>query len=333
MKIFKGFVLAIVALFVLFLIVTVFLPSRYSVERKIEIKAPQSIVYYLIDDMRNWKYWDTWWNLDTNQKRMYAGPIFGLNSKFSWSSLNKDVGKGEIEIVEEKPFEYVKLLITFGQEMQSTSTLRFMDLNEEKVLVTWKMEGDLKFLAKWFRFFLDQAIGKDFEQNLARIKKLSEEIARNSVMFFRDTFPETKIVYISDSTNMGSEEIEEKYTDAFMELMDFVQKNKLKVYGGPIAITRSHSKDFYAFDACIPVETTGDLQPTGRIKFGTIPKSYTLRTVYLGSYNGFENVYSLIFKYLQEQKLAPKGNLFEMYYTDPQIVKPEENITIIYCPI
>jgi effector-binding domain-containing protein len=332
MKVFKGLLLAIVLLFILFLIITVFLPSHYYVERKIEINAPQSIVYYLIDDLRNWKYWDTWWKLDTNQVRTFSGPIFGLNSKFAWSSRNKDVGNGEVAIIEEKPFEYVKLTITFGKEMHSTNTFRFMQLGD-KLLVNWSMEGELKFLAKWFRFFLDKAVGKDFEEGLANIKRLSEDIVKNKVVFFNDSFPETKIIFISDSTNMDPNQISQKYAKAFQELMDFSNSNNLKHTGGPIAITRSYTEKSYVFDACLPVENPDTLTTTGRVKIGTIPAHYVLRAVYLGSYDGFEEVYSQINQYLAKHQLTPKWNFFEMYYTDPTLVKPNENITIIYCPI
>lgn len=333
MKIFKIFVVAIVAIFALFLIVTVFIPSHYSVERKVEINAPQSIIYYLINDFHNWKYWDTWWKLDTNQERKYSGPIFGLNSAFSWRSRDRNVGSGEIKILEDKPFDFLKMSIVFGREMRSNATFRLMQLDSNRVLVAWKMEGELQFLAKWFRFFLDQAVGKDFEANLSNIKKLSEEIARNKVHFFSDTFPELKIIYISDSTSHNESDVQEVFANAFQELMEFGNKNKLNFTSNPIAIYRSYSPNGMRFDACIAVESLENLQPTGRIQVGTIPKSYVLRIVYLGGYNGLPSVYKKIQNYMQEKKLAPKGDFFEMYYTDPQMVPPDENLTIIYCPI
>ncbi len=332
MKIFKGLLIAIIGIFLLFLIVTVFLPSRYFVERKIEIQAPASVVYFLLDDLRNWKYWDTWWKLDTNQIRTYSGPLFGLNSKFSWTSKNKDVGSGEIQIIDEKPFEYIKFFVRFGTEMESFSKFRLMQLGD-KILLSWNIEGELKFLAKWFRFFLDAAIGKDYEQGLNNVKKLAEEIQKNRLLFFRDTFPETNIIFISDSTSMDPQEINKKYSSSFEELFRFASQNKLKQIGAPLDITRSYSEKSFSFDLCLPVENVDNIKPEKRINLGKIPKLYVLRSVYLGPYDNFPEIYNKIHKYLEQHQLAPKWNFFEMYYTDPMNVNPEENVTIIYCPI
>jgi effector-binding domain-containing protein len=331
MKIFKGLLIVIVVIFALFLFVTVFLPSHYSIERKIEISAPSTIVFYLIDDFRNWRYWDTWWNLDTNQKRIYSGPLFGVNSAFTWQSKDKNVGSGTVKIVEDKPFEYIRFTMTFGRELTSNCSFRLMPLDESKVLVSWRMDGDLKFLAKWFRFFLDKVIGKDFEIGLQNIKKLSENIVRDGVVFFKDTFPEMKIIYIPDSTKNGQNEIAKIYSITYEELMEFSNKHNLKYTGNPISIIRTYSDNVYSFDACLPVDSL--VQPEGRIKIGTIPQSFVLRTVYLGSYRSLSSVYEKIHKYLQKNMLTPKGNFFEMYFTDPQMVSDRENITIIYCPL
>lgn len=332
MKVFKGFLIALVGIFFIILIVTVFLPGNYYVERKIEIRAPASIIYYLLDDFRNWKYWDTWWKLDTNQIRIYAGPHFGLNSKFTWFSKDKNVGEGEIQIVDEKPFDFLKLQVRFGKEMVSFNQFRLMQMGD-KILLSWSMEGELKFLAKWFRFFLDQAIGNDFEIGLKNLKNLAENIVQNKIIFLQDSFPETKIVFVRDSTSMNQQEIIAKYEKAFEEVSRFVEDNKLNVVGGPIEITQWYTNKGFAFDVCLPVENTDTLKPTGRIQFGTIPKMKVVRAVYLGPYEDFLDVYNKILNYLQERNLSPKGNFFEMYYTDPMNVSPAENVTIIHCPI
>lgn len=332
MKVFKGFLIALVGIFILILIITVFLSGNYYIERKIEIKAPASIVYYFLDDFRNWKYWDTWWKLDTNQVRIYAGPHFGLNSKFYWSSKDRNVGEGEIQIIDEKPFDFIKLQVRLGKEMLSTNQFRLMQMGD-KILLTWSMEGELKFLAKWFRFFLDQAIGRDFEIGLQNIKNLAERVVREQMIILQDTFPETKIVFVRDTTSMNQQEMLAKYDKAFEEVSRFVEENKLNVVGGPIEITQWYTDKNFAFDVCLPVESVDTLKPVGRIQFGTIPKMKVVRAVYLGPYDDFMSVYNRILKYLEERKLTPKGNFFEMYYTDPMNVKPEENVTIIHCPI
>lgn len=333
MKVFKGVLIAIVGLFVLFLIVTVFLPSEYQIERKIEILAPPPIPYYLIYELRNWRYWDTWWNLDTNQIRTYSGQILGLNSKFSWSSINKDIGKGFVQIVEAKPIEYIKLILGFGYEFQSINQFRFMQLSN-KILLTWRMHAELKFLGKWFRFFLDDVIGKDLENNLKNIKELSENIVKNQFAFFRDTIPETKILFISDSINISSPNLLQKFNSSYSELLEFSNQNRFNNSTFAILSMKSYDKNKFHFDVCLSVDSTENLQTNSRINIRTISKQYALRSIYFGPLDGIGKIINIL-NYVSTQNNIKdiKGSPIIIYYTGFPLKNDNENLAIIYIPL
>lgn len=332
MKVLKGLLIVVFVFVILFFIVTLFLPSHYEIKRTVEVRSPVSMVFYLVDDLRNWKHWDAWYELDTNQIRSYEGHLFGKNAIFKWSSKERNVGNGEMKIVEEEPFKKIKISMIFGNNMRSDGEFTF-DEKDGKTIVTWRMWGEFSFLAKWFRFFMEETAGKDFEKGLANIKKIAEEGVRNKVVFFVDSVPNIKIAFISDSTSVNPQEISQKYGKCFLELFDFISKNTIEIIGGPIAITKSYTRTSYVFDAAFPVKSFEEINPEGRIQFGEIVASKVLRTVFLGSYNEFEEVYGKIHNYLNSKKFQIRGNFFEMYYTDPEKVSPKHNVTIIFAPI
>ncbi len=332
MKILKGLLIFVLAFVVLFFIVTLILPSHYEVKRTVEIHSPATVVFYLASDLRNWKYWDAWYELDTNQVRNYEGPLFGKNSLYKWSSKDRNLGSGELKIVDEEPFKKIKTLLTFEKGMRSEGEFTF-DEKDGKTMVTWRMWGEFSFLTKWFRFFMEETAGKDFEKGLANIKKLAEEATRNKVVFFVDNIPNINIVFISDSTSVNPQDISKKYGECFVELSDFVTKNKMEIIGGPIAVTKSYTKIFYTFDAAFPVKSFEGINSEGRIQFGQIAASKVLRAIFLGSYDEFEEVYGKIHQYLNSKQFQIRGNFFEMYYTDPTTVQPKHNVTIIFAPV
>ncbi len=331
MKIFKGLLIFIFVLIVILLIVTVFLPSHFKVERSIEIKSSPIIIYYLINDFHNWKYWDPWWKLDTAQVRSYEGPLFGKNASFRWKSKNKNIGSGEVKIVDDKPFENLKMNFIFGHEMMSTSEFRLFNF-DEKVNVVWSLEGDLKFLAKWFRFFMDEAVGKDFSEGLANLKKLAEKIAFEKFIFLNDSFPKIDIIFISDSSSWDRNKFLQKIYKNYTELYEFSKNTNLQLIGNPISIYKNISKDGISFDLCIPAIIPDTTEFSGKIQKGVLPNCNVIRCVSFGQ-TDFNGIQSKINEYLTKKGFIQKWNIFEMFYSDPFKTNSSDNISIFYCPI
>lgn len=331
MKIFKGLLIFIFVFIVIFLVVTVFLPSHFKVERSIEIKSSPTLIYYLINDLHNWKHWDPWWKLDTTQVRIYNGSLFGKNASFRWTSKNQNIGNSEVKIVDDKPFEHLKMNFLFGQEMISTSEFRLFNFGE-KVNVVWSLEGDLKFLAKWFRFFMDEAVGKDFSEGLSNLKKLAEKISFEKCMFFADSFPKVDIIFISDSSSRDRKEFLQKVNKNYTELFEFSKSSNLKFVGNPISVYKNISKYGISFDLCIPVIISDTTEFSGKIQKGVLPNLNVIRCISFGQedFNGIQN---LINEYLTKKGYNQKWKMFEMFYTDPLKTNTNDNISIFYCPI
>ncbi|MGQ9818550.1 MAG: SRPBCC family protein [Candidatus Kapaibacteriales bacterium] len=332
MKIIKGLFLFIVILAMLFFIITLLLPSKYEIEREIEIKAPKTLVYYLIDDLHNWKFWDYWYTLDTNQKRKYIGPIWGKNSSFQWESKFQNVGKGIVKILEDNYFNKIHSKLIFGREMLANSDFTIEE-TAKGTIVRWKLYGSLPFVAKWFRFFLDRTAGEDLRQGLINLKKIAEKNILEKVQSFVDEIPTIYYIGIIDSSSMNPSELTEKFSSTFQEIKNFITKKGLKHTASAMTITIAHNFNTHKFIVAIPVEDFQNLNTEGSIILDSIPSSKVVRSVYVGSHDYIKEAYDKTFQFMQSMNLRPKGNFFELYVTDPTMVKPNENVTIIYSPI
>jgi len=91
MKFFKGLLIVIVGLVVLFLLIGIFLPSQYRVERQITIKAPIDSVFNNALDLHTVLLWNPWTAMDSaavtpSQVPVKIQAIYG-NGKVKLSEL------------------------------------------------------------------------------------------------------------------------------------------------------------------------------------------------------------------------------------------------------
>lgn len=329
MKLIKAFVVFIIVLAVVFFIITILLPSKYQIEREITIRAPKTLVYYLISDLHNWKFWDRWFSLDSNQIRKYEGPLFGRKSSFHWISKKSNVGVGSLEIVDERYLNKVSTKMILGRGLVANSDLSIEETSHG-TKVQWELSGSLSFVAKWFRFFMDKSAGEDLQIGLYNLKALAERNWSEKVYCFLDSIPTIYYVGILDSSSMNPLEVYDKFSDALRAIDQFINNKGLIPIASSIAISLSYAKNFYKFIAGIPVENLKNAYAGESIIIDSIPSSKVVKAIYVGAYNNLKAAYTKIFEYMQNNNIQPRSYSFELYVTDPTKVKPEENITLIY---
>ncbi len=151
-------------------------PDRFRVQRATEIRAPADRIFPLINDFRNWTQWSPYENRDPGLKRTYSGAASGTGAAYEWEG-NKDVGKGEMKIIETVPPSKVAIDLHFITPFEAHNTAIFTLAPEgERTQVVWAMEGRNNFMSKLMGLFvnMDKMIGKDFETGLATLKTVAE---------------------------------------------------------------------------------------------------------------------------------------------------------------
>ena len=101
MKILKFLGLALLALLLLLGIGSLFLSSKFSVSRSVQVAAPAEKIYPLVASPRQWKDWSVWNRRDPAMQIEYSGPASGSGAVWSWKSKTEGDGK---------PVEYLEAL-------------------------------------------------------------------------------------------------------------------------------------------------------------------------------------------------------------------------------
>ena len=171
-KILLVLALAVVAL----LVVVATRPDTYHVERSIEIDAPPAIVFPAVADLKNYAEWSPWEKRDPAMKKTFSANTAGVGASYAWEG-NKDVGKGKMSITESRPPERVVQKLEFLEPFPAVSDVTFdLKPNGSGTRATWSMDGKSNFMGKAFSLVMsmDKAVGKDFEEGLANLKRVSE---------------------------------------------------------------------------------------------------------------------------------------------------------------
>lgn len=156
-------------------VIGVFLPSTFSVQRSIEIAAPAARIYDYIVEPRKWSQWSVWTRRDPNMRITYGGPPFGMGARWSWES--KSEGSGAMEFTRVDPDKRVEYALFFPAfNMRSTGELAIAPANG-RMRVTWTNKGDVggNPLKHYLAATMDRLVGPDFEQGLANLKALAEK--------------------------------------------------------------------------------------------------------------------------------------------------------------
>jgi uncharacterized protein YndB with AHSA1/START domain len=150
------------------------LPAQVVVTRSIEIAAPPNRVFAIVGDLRHFKEFSPWADLDPNIKYTFEGPESGVGQTMKWTSENTDVGSGSQTIAKYEPPDYVESQLDFGMRGKSIATWDIVP-STTGTKATWGFKADLDGIpAKWFGLMFDRWIGADYEKGLAKLKAAAE---------------------------------------------------------------------------------------------------------------------------------------------------------------
>lgn len=180
MKTLKITGIVLLVLVVLFFGIAIFLPSEVHVERALVIPASSEIVFNQINDLRHWKEWSPWHQIDPDMKIMYRNHLAGEGASCIWES--EKVGSGELTITKSLPYDYIETELNFMDQSTATGYYRFETV-KEGTQVTWGFESDMGDgpFAKYMGLMMDSMIGSDFEQGLQNLKARVESLSGETI--------------------------------------------------------------------------------------------------------------------------------------------------------
>lgn len=169
-KIFFG-LLGIIALL---LIVALFMPKEYAVEREVTINKPVDSVFKYVKYLKNQNEFSVWANIDPNMKSTFTGTDGAVSAISAWESKVKEVGIGEQEITKINEGKRLDFELRFKEPMNDTA-MGFMStemVSENQTKVKWGINGIIPYPINLMLPFMkmDQMIGDDLQKGLENLK-------------------------------------------------------------------------------------------------------------------------------------------------------------------
>jgi len=174
----KKILIIVLVIIAIPLVVALFLPKDYSVEREIIINKPKQEVFEYVKYLKNQDNYSKWASMDPNMKKTYNGTDGTVGFVTAWESENDDVGSGEQEIIKIEEGERIDFELRFKEPFESTSPA-FMtteSVAENQTKVTWGFSGHMNYPMNIMMLFMDfeKMIGDDLESGLSNLKSEME---------------------------------------------------------------------------------------------------------------------------------------------------------------
>lgn len=339
MKALKGISIVIVALVAIYIVLALMGPKNYTVTRNIKIAAPMDIVFEQTSLYANWSGWSHWSKMDPEAKYSIKDDNQQVGGSMSWDGTITGNGiMTTTEVLPNEKFHYeIEFIAPWYMAGKSRGGFSYEQEGDD-VLLTWIDGGDIGFMKRPMMLMMDieTQIGPAFEQGLADIKKICEEMTESALDISETTVESVPMLYISESSTISSEAIGQKMGAAYGELMALVGIAGLEMASAPISITHKFSLEemLCDFDAALTIkEIPEDLELSGRIQKGDTYSGKVLKTMYVGSYSKMMPTYNAIVAHIEKNGYEMNGSSWEEYIDDPSTVLEEELRTYIYFPV
>jgi hypothetical protein len=163
----------------LLLIIALFVRKAYSIEHEITIRKSRQKVYDYIKLLKNQDNFSVWATMDPGMKKEYRGTDGTVGFVSAWDSNNKNVGKGEQEIVKITEGERIDFIIRFIRPFESLarSYMTTESVSADQTTVKWGFDSEMKYPMNLMLLFMDmeKLVGKDLSTGLANLKGVLEK--------------------------------------------------------------------------------------------------------------------------------------------------------------
>ena len=174
-KFFKALSIAFFVLILIVIIIGLFLPTNYSVNRSIMIDAKPAAIHEYVGDVKKWHEWEPWTEDDPTIVVTPGEKTSGIGATQSW--VGKD-GDGHLTLTSSSPARGIEYDLFFDNgKYECKSAIVYEPMEEGQTKVTWSMEGnmDKPMIGGYVALIMESMTGPKFERGLEKLKKQLEE--------------------------------------------------------------------------------------------------------------------------------------------------------------
>lgn len=326
MKYLKFIGLLVGTMIVMFLVIALFMPNKYYIERTIDINAPVDLVYNQVADLNNYHEWNPWAKQDNKATHSVTGA--GIGQVYKWKG--DTVGEGSltnVKFIENRQIDQ-DLFFLSPWESKAYNGVKFEPIqNGTKVI--WIMEGDLDYpIGRYMKMMIESQVTKDFDDGLKYLKERCEAINQEIISIY--DFPLTKFYAIEESVN-NADEGKTKVKNAIDELEAFFSKNKIKKINPVSSYTNSYDLKTGKWDFLVimPVESN-DIKTEGRIIPFEITAQKSVKAIHKGPLSSAQLTYDKMYEFIKSNGLKASKKSYEINLNHYSAENEEDYLTEIY---
>jgi effector-binding domain-containing protein len=307
----------------------------FTVVRSKIIDSPRSSVFSYVNDLKNWKDWNSLAVEDSLINITYSNNTIGKGSFCNWDGKE---GSGDLKTMNVKENDSILQTMSFNGN-SADIVIRFKD-TLGKTKVTWKAKGKMSFLFKVKTIFDGGAttiFGSLFEKSLAQLdKKLDYEINTftvnvNGVVKKLETF------YLAETFTSEFSNVSKNSGIVFSKITSFCNSNNITINGKPFVIYHTYdtTNKRTKISICIPIKDPIFITEGSEILSDTLKSFEAVKTTLTGDYSHTSKALNKTLDYLKENNLKtdPTFSHLEVYSIGKnEINNPSKWKTEIYFP-
>lgn len=183
MRVIKNIFFGIIAFLAVMVVISFFLPEKYTVEKSIHINAPVDIVFEQVNDLNLWEDWSYFANLDSKWKTEFGNWTSGKDASMRWESLK--LGNGSLQVVESIPNQKVQVYFKYDEPGKRGDANYFFKEESDGTTATFQLELPIPLNPKdkFENIFFEKDSNEDpqFDFSLTRLKGVSERKFREKL--------------------------------------------------------------------------------------------------------------------------------------------------------
>jgi Polyketide cyclase / dehydrase and lipid transport len=175
MTLLKKLLLAVMVIPIAIIILSLFLPSKYRVERTVVMRAKADAVYAHVSTLKHWPDWTAWTtNKYPDMKNSFSGPESGVGATYHWEGQSS--GSGVLKLIRVEPGKRLDYELNFENGKHVSTGAIVIEPEGETLKVTWFNEGSLGWnpVSRIFGLLMDGMMGPDFEEGLRKLQQRFE---------------------------------------------------------------------------------------------------------------------------------------------------------------
>lgn len=318
---------------------TIFVATQkgdFSVERSKVINSQKSFLYSYVNDLNNWKDWNSLAVEDSLIDITLSQNTLGNGSTLSWEAAETD---GNIQTINAKESDSIFQKMNFNGNA-AVVVMRFKD-TLGKTKVTWKATGKMGFLFKMLTTFnggAEKIFGAMFEKSLLNLdKKLDYEINTYAIKVNGlANYPET--FYLAQKFTSEFSKVRKNAGIVFSKITKFCDENTISISGKPFIIyhTYDKNKELTKLSICIPIKNPIFISEGSDIVSDTLKPFQAIKSTLTGDYSHSRKALDKTVAYLRSKYITPDKSFshIEVYAIGKnEVNNPSKWVTEIYATI